>query len=229
MFAGSRGLAYYIRPMRREDVSQVTAIDREAFPTQWPAPNYQHELQNRLSYHFVACDSEVMVEMPQSKSSSDGRVAEVIARLLRPLRRQHPTNNAPPPDCHCIVGFVGIWTVADEAHITAIAVREGYRGRGIGELLMIATFLLTEQINAHYVTLEVRVSNTVAQNLYTKYGFTQNGIRRGYYLDNREDALVMSTPDITSPEFRRRIEELKQTQFKKMGVPPDLSTIRIAA
>ncbi len=224
-----RKLSFYIRPMQREDVTAVTFIDREAFPTQWPAPNYQRELQNRLSYHFVACDSEMTVEIPPLRPPPDGAVLRFVSQLLRPLRRPRPDNNAPPPDLHYIVGFVGIWTVSDEAHITAIAVREAYRGKGIGELLMIAAFLLAEQINTHYVTLEVRVSNTVAQNLYTKYGFQKTGIRRGYYLDNREDALIMSTPDIATPEFRQSFEELKQAHLKKMGIPPDLSTIKIAA
>jgi [ribosomal protein S18]-alanine N-acetyltransferase len=67
------------------------------------------------------------------------------------------------------------------------------------------------------VTLEVRVSNTVAQNLYTKYGFTQVGLRRAYYTDNKEDAYIMSTENIYSEGFLKQFQKLKEAHFKKMG------------
>lgn len=100
----------------------------------------------------------------------------------------------------------------------AIAVREAYRQRGIGELLLISAIDQAAELRAHTVTLEVRVSNTSAQSLYTKYRFSQTGIRRGYYTDNKEDGIVMTTPDITLPECQTYLQQLKQTHSSKWGI-----------
>ncbi|KGR76891.1 ribosomal protein S18-alanine N-acetyltransferase [Ureibacillus manganicus] len=91
-----------------------------------------------------------------------------------------------------IVGFCGMWLVIDSAQITNVAVSESVRGLGIGEGLMReAIRIAKEQYNIEVMSLEVRVSNIVAQNLYRKLGFNDGGIRKGYYTDNQEDALVM--------------------------------------
>ena len=117
-----------------------------------------------------------------------------------------------------IVGFAGLWMMADEAHITNIAVRQGYQRRGIGEHLLIAMISLAMEQNARTLTLEVRASNTAAQKLYHKYGFTQVDIRRSYYTDNREDALVMAVSDITGAAFQRHLHQLEKAHSQKWGV-----------
>lgn len=89
------------------------------------------------------------------------------------------------------IGYGGVWIVVDEAHITNIAVRPEYRGKKIGETLLKQLQNLAREKGAKTMTLEVRVSNHVAQNLYRKLGFLNGGIRKGYYTDNFEDALVM--------------------------------------
>lgn len=90
-----------------------------------------------------------------------------------------------------VVGYIGVWLVADEGHITNIAVHPSYRNRGIGRMLLLAMMDLIKRMNGRRVTLEVRVSNTVAQHLYESVGFVGVGVRLGYYLDNNEDALIM--------------------------------------
>lgn len=90
-----------------------------------------------------------------------------------------------------IVGYIGVWYIIDEAHINNVAVHKDYRGRQIGSILMehLIENCLENSINS--ITLEVRKSNEVAQNLYRKYGFKPSGIRKEYYSDNREDAIIM--------------------------------------
>lgn len=88
-------------------------------------------------------------------------------------------------------GYGGMWTVVDEAHITNIAVRTAYRGRKLGEQLLSALLNVAAAQGLERATLEVRVSNEVARNLYTKMGFREIGIRKGYYSDNNEDAVIM--------------------------------------
>lgn len=90
-----------------------------------------------------------------------------------------------------IVGYVGVWFVVDEGHITNVAVHSDYRGQKIGDKLVKEMVELCQENNIVAMTLEVRVSNTVAQNLYRKYGFKVGGIRKEYYSDNKEDAIIM--------------------------------------
>ncbi len=90
-----------------------------------------------------------------------------------------------------IFGYGGMWLIVDEAHVTNIAVRAPHRGKGLGEKLLREMMRTAAWLGAVRMTLEVRVSNEVAQNLYRKLGFYGSGIRPGYYSDNREDALIM--------------------------------------
>jgi len=202
--------------MYKEDIAQVTGIDREAFPTQLPPPNYRHELQNQLARYIVACDDTKTVEEPEVKPEKGlSRLASRIKRWFNPDRS--PDNKPSPPSRQYIIGFAGIWVLADEAHITNIAVRQQYQRRGIGELLLISIIDLAKELKASIMTLEVRASNLAAQNLYSKYGFVQVGIRRGYYLDNREDGVLMSTESITSAPFQARLQQLKEALTRKWG------------
>ncbi|GLC90205.1 ribosomal protein S18-alanine N-acetyltransferase [Lysinibacillus piscis] len=90
-----------------------------------------------------------------------------------------------------IVGFCGMWMVIDAAQITNVAVVEAARGQGIGEGLMREAMDVARQHNMDVMSLEVRVTNTVAKTLYRKLYFRDGGLRKGYYTDNGEDALVM--------------------------------------
>ncbi|MFC4324329.1 ribosomal protein S18-alanine N-acetyltransferase [Litchfieldia salsa] len=90
-----------------------------------------------------------------------------------------------------VIGYCGMWLVMDEAHITNIAILPEYRGRKLGEALMVQVKKSAMSQGANRMTLEVRVSNSVAQSLYRKHGFTAGGIRKKYYTDNQEDAIVM--------------------------------------
>ncbi|UCC16507.1 MAG: ribosomal protein S18-alanine N-acetyltransferase [Dehalococcoidales bacterium] len=107
--------------------------------------------------------------------------------------------------------------MADEAHITTLAVQEELQRRGIGELLVMTVFDRARELFANVVTLEVRVSNTGAQNLYLKYGFKQVGVRKSYYTDNREDAYVMTTEDITTLKCRSQTRELHKAHKSRWG------------
>lgn len=89
------------------------------------------------------------------------------------------------------VGFGGMWIIIDEGHITNIGVHPEYRSIGVGDRILSSLISICREENAGSMTLEVRASNYIAQNLYKKYGFLCEGIRKAYYEDNREDALIM--------------------------------------
>lgn len=90
-----------------------------------------------------------------------------------------------------VLGYGGMWLIVDEAHVTNIAIREPYQGRGLGRKLLGELMRTAHWLGARRMTLEVRVSNERAQRLYAKFGFVPSGIRPAYYSDNREDALIM--------------------------------------
>jgi len=213
-------LSYYIRRMCQKDVVQVTEIDHEAFPTMWPPANYERELKVSLAHYITACEdggptgrteiTEVQERIPLSLSAGMKYLAN---HKDYPGGKEIPLGEEPP-----VVGFAGLWIMADEAHITNIAVRKGYQRQGIGEHLLIAMISLAMEQNARTLILEVRASNTTAQKLYYKYGFTQVDIRRSYYTDNKEDALVMTVDDITGVAFQKRLHQLEKAHSQKWGI-----------
>ena len=113
-----------------------------------------------------------------------------------------------------ILGYAGAWVILDESHITNIAVREEARGRGIGKKLTSRLLQILSNLGACYATLEVRVSNERAQNLYRSLGFISVGKRKRYYEDNNEDAYLMvcehlpeADPDYTEEPWIEKEEE----------------------
>ena len=108
-----------------------------------------------------------------------------------------------------VVGYAGAWVVADEAHVTTLAVDPAYRGAQIGERLLLS--LMEEAVirRASHATLEVRERNCTAQHLYRKYGFRNAAIRKSYYSDTGEDAIVMWADAIRTAVYRQRLYELR--------------------
>jgi ribosomal-protein-alanine N-acetyltransferase len=110
-----------------------------------------------------------------------------------------------------------MWVVYDEAHITTIGVDPAYRGRGFGELLLLALFDEAIRRGATWVTLEVRVSNDVAQQLYQKWGMSVQSRRPHYYSDNGEDAYVMWSRSLRDPQHLTEIAELRANLAERLG------------
>ncbi len=102
-----------------------------------------------------------------------------------------------------VVAYAGVWLMVDEAHVTTFAVLPAYRRRGIGGLLLAELMALSARIGALVVTLEVRLSNAAARDLYQRFGFRPVGVRPRYYTDNGEDALIMTTERLDSADMLR--------------------------
>ncbi|MGE5418025.1 MAG: ribosomal protein S18-alanine N-acetyltransferase [Acidobacteriota bacterium] len=102
-----------------------------------------------------------------------------------------------------IVGYAGVWCVFDEAHITNVAVHPQRRGRQLGELLLMKLEEVARARGTKRITLEVRPSNVAALALYARYGFAQIGVRKGYYSDNNEDALIMAKDILWGGEVKK--------------------------
>jgi ribosomal-protein-alanine N-acetyltransferase len=187
-----KGAAVKVEEMQLSDVPEVMEIERVAFPLPWPVYAYRYELlENELSHYFVARFPAPIIEEGERS---------LWSRLRRSFRGNKDS---------IVVGYGGFWVLYDEVHISTLAVEPEWRRRGIGELLLSTMLERALGLQARVATLEVRVSNILAQNLYHKYHFQMVGLRRRYYSDNNEDAFIMSADDIQSPTYRRYLEERK--------------------
>lgn len=110
---------------------------------------------------------------------------------------------------HAVVAFGGLWLMVDQAHIVTIAVLPGMQRRGFGRLVLHGLVELAAAAGMESVTLEVRPSNEAARALYRRYGFYEVGLRRRYYADNHEDAIIMTTEALDSPAYQQRLERLR--------------------
>jgi ribosomal-protein-alanine N-acetyltransferase len=201
---------FRLRLMTIADIPQVVAIERASLPSGWPPDAYERELrQNNLARYIVAVED-----------GAPSGLRPPAGHILTRLRRRLAGRPAPVPAGERIIGFLGLWYMVDEAHIVTVAVREDARRRGVGEALVAAAIELARRRAAETVTLEVRVSNTGAQALYEKYGFTRVGRRRGYYTDNGEDALIMTTPPLTDPAYLDRLDALHRQYVERRGEVP---------
>jgi ribosomal-protein-alanine N-acetyltransferase len=217
-------MRFRIEPMRVEHIPVVSAIEKKCFAQPWPQNAYRREIQsNKMAHYFVARKVEPGVPArdpeppgPSASSPSENGLLGRLARLFG-ARPEEPATPAMEAELRSIVGYAGLWLMTDEAHITTIAVDPDYQGNGIGELLLLGLIERSVKIGAHWLTLEVRVTNRVAQSLYEKYTFKEMGLRRRYYSDNGEDALVMWTDPIESDTFQEAVRENRERLARKLG------------
>ncbi|MBI2952904.1 MAG: ribosomal protein S18-alanine N-acetyltransferase [Chloroflexi bacterium] len=211
--------------MEIDDIPEVMEIERQCFTMPWPAHAYRRELKdNRLSRYLVAqwIENEAtaavtqVAEQPKARTKEAPSTKSLVRRALEHLF-QGFAQPKPAGGIGTLAGYAGLWLMLDEAHITTIAVRPQLRGQGIGELLLIGLADTAIALGAKYLTLEVRVSNTVAQNLYRKFGFHEEGVRKRYYSDNGEDALIMWSEPLGSQQFQNRLDGLKADLNRKLA------------
>ncbi|MGB6837384.1 MAG: GNAT family N-acetyltransferase [Dehalococcoidia bacterium] len=209
----STAVRYLLRPMLPGDIPQVMEIERQSFPTIWPQTAYKRELRNRLARYLVATEPP-QDEAPEPAQSPEP--PEPPRQGFWPgVRRLLGAEPEPAPTSELIVGSLGLWLMVGQGHIVTIAVRESQRRRGIGEWMLIAALNLAIQEEQETVTLEYRRSNLAARALYAKYGFTEVGVRRRYYSDNHEDAVIMTTPPILTPQYQDLLRDLSEAHRRR--------------
>ena len=213
-------MPFAVRPLTVADVLQVQAIEREVFPGHFPPTPFGRELQNSTISHLVACRVPITPPGLSGRPPADRRVTAGSgpARLAATIRNASAGLwRASGPAGEPIAGFLGAWYAADEAHVITFGVRRTDRGRGVGELLLIAAIEQAYARGATAVTLEVRPSNFAARNLYGKYGFDVSGVRKGYYADNREDALIMTAGPIRDLSYVDAFARAKGEHRRRWG------------
>ncbi len=168
-----------LRYMRIEDVPGVVKIDQIAFLMPWSAHSYAYEVgESTYSYMLV------LENRPESHEKQQPH------GWRRWLNRLNGHSNGLMIRGQ-LVGYGGLWNITDEAHISTIATHPDLRGQGYGELLLAAMVRRSITLKSSYIVLEVRVSNSVAKNLYEKYEFKTFDVKRNYYRSDGEDAYDM--------------------------------------
>ena len=114
-----------------------------------------------------------------------------------------------------VEGFAGMWVVMDEAHLTTLAVDPLFRNKRVGEKLLNELMAAAVNIGARRATLEVRESNGPARRLYAKYGFRDAAIRRNYYTDNQENAIVMWADDLRDPKYALKLYDMRVMLYRE--------------
>jgi ribosomal-protein-alanine N-acetyltransferase len=205
---------YAIDRMTMSDVPRVVEIERLAYPSPWPPSAYRKELQDNRWAHYIVLRDKKIAQEGVPVSPSEGEKHRRFFPL--PFLPGRAGTAVSTPDLASIVGFAGLWLMVDEAHVTTIAMHPSFRRRGLGEYMLASLIDIAYEIGAKWVTLEVRVTNYNAQNLYRKYGFREAGLRHRYYSDNQEDALIMWTDEIHSPAYKERFQQLKADLMRKL-------------
>ncbi len=210
-----------VEPMELEDIPQVLEVDRESYTLPWPASAYRREIVHNRNAHYLTLRQLPEGEAEPENPEETDRKRPALSFLPWPLRPQSNQEGRPGQ----IIGYAGMWIMVDEAHITTIAVRGVWRGKGLGELLLASLINLAAEAGAERMTLEVRVSNEKAQNLYRKYGFNQQGLRRRYYSDNNEDAYIMTTENIRDIAYREQFDRLVTALKDRVDREPEVEVV----
>jgi len=173
--------------MTLADLDQVIEIERASFSAPWSRQAYRFEItQNAYSTLLVVRPKAALAgNAPPSTS---------------------PLERAPIPS---VLAYGGFWLLVDEAHVATLAVHPNWRGLGLGELALLALLERGVELGAKRATLEVRVSNLTAQNLYFKCGFEIVARNKRYYADNDEDAYIMAIPRLQDRKVQARIRQLR--------------------
>ena len=131
--------------------------------------------------------------------------------------RTSPPQAAAAEQESSVIGLGGFWLLSGEVHINTIAVYPTWRGLGLGEWLLITLLEEGQALSAEVATLEVRPSNHAARRLYQKYGFEEVGRRPHYYSDNDEDALILTTPPLASPDYQTMLHQRRANLFIRLS------------
>lgn len=217
--AAISGFSFRVEPMEQEDVAEISRVERRCFSNPWPSSAYRREIRNLGQNYYILLRAvpgagDALRSHVETGGSSGRGGDGFLARLPIP---HLPRRGGDVTDGPHIAGYAGMWAVNDEAHITTIGVDTPYRGRGFGELLLLALFDEAVKRAVGWITLEVRVSNVVAQRLYEKYGMSVRDRRQRYYSDNGEDAYVLWSRNLREPAYLDHIDELRSRLRARLG------------
>ena len=190
---------FRVELMTPADVEQVVRIEQESFTAPWPASAFRYEITENEH-------STMLVVRPAPRSN----------RLAHGLLSAFGINRP-----KLVLGYGGSWLLVDEVHISTLAVHRQWRGRGLGELLLLCLLDRGLESGGIRSTLEVRTSNLTAQELYKRLGYKIIARQKRYYADNNEDAYIMVTPDLRDADFQSQLRRRRELLRARMELGED--------
>jgi ribosomal-protein-alanine N-acetyltransferase len=219
-------LPFRIEPMTLADIPEVIAIERLSYSMTWPQKTYDYELQrNELAHYFILR----LLNRPARELTNQqiGQPADPQDESCASATGAQPSLNSEPSGrglsrvvsgpAETIIGLGGFWLIADQIHISTIAIHPNWRRLGLGEWMLITLLEEGLALGANIATLEVRPSNHTAILLYGKYDFREVGRRPRYYSDNSEDALIFTTPPLALPDYQAMFHQRKATLTQRLA------------
>jgi len=184
-------LPFKIEPLTFDDIPEVDTLEQTAFAADAPLRDYVQELeQNQLAHYFVLRTSLFQTPGESLMASSAGFPA--------------------------IVGLGGFWLISGEIHIMTLAIHPNWHQLGLGEWLLLSLLEIGAKMGGQLATLEVRPSNRAALALYKKYLFEKKGRRPNYY-SNNEDALILTTPAFSLPDYQAMLVHRKNNLLARLA------------
>ena len=177
-----------LKPLTSADLQAVVALDQICLGGLWTLEGYQRELDSPNSQILV-------LSTPQRRENGDVLITE-------------------PQDK--IIGIGCFWSILEEAHITILAVHPDYQGRGLGQFMLYSLLHDAVKWGLERATLEVRQSNQVALAIYQKFGFQIAGLRKKYYQDPQEDAMVLWLGGLNKPDFQQCLISWQQHLHERL-------------
>ncbi|MGJ3245247.1 MAG: ribosomal protein S18-alanine N-acetyltransferase [Elainellaceae cyanobacterium] len=174
-----------LKPLTSDLLLSALHLDQKCLGGLWTLPSYERELESPNS------DLLIVQHQPQESTQTDSPHSQVGYET----------------SCVDLLGMVCLWSIAEEAHITLLAIHSDYRRQGLGQTLLYACLAAAWMRGLEWATLEVRSSNQRAIALYQKFGFQEIGRRRRYYQDSGEDALILWRKGIQDPEFANLLRD----------------------
>jgi [ribosomal protein S18]-alanine N-acetyltransferase len=214
---------FSVRRATLEDADMLESIEREAFPGMTPVTRIERDLTRQNGLYLAAIrewqpeerEAGARLAIASQAEKEDDSLTARVRRNVDKYILDYVSGPKLPPVY--IAGFVGLWFVLDEAHVVIIGIRMSDRRKGIGEQLLISALEQAVENDSRVVTLEVRESNRPAIELYRKYGFKEVGLRRRYYSDNGENAVIMTTPPIQHEDYKKQFDSLLEQHADKWG------------
>jgi len=169
-----------------DQLSAVVELDQRCLGGLWTIDGYQREIDSP--------NSDLIIWKQVNENENSQPILEELQLPKIPLKNSSISE-------HEVLGIGCLWAILEEAHITILAIAPEYQGKGLGQGLLFALLVSAWKRKLERATLEVKVSNQRAINLYQKFGFKQAGRRKGYYQDTGEDALILWRGDLHRPHF----------------------------
>ena len=187
--------SYKVKLADKSDSNQITEIEEIIFSDDGNSVSFINEIKYENKYYIL---------LAREITEKNNLIVSLLKKLLK-LRNIFSSKFVSSNNSDFISGFIGVWFYEYESYISTFGVREFERGKGLGELLLIQAIYDVILKGGKSISLEVRKSNFQAIDLYEKYGFHKVGMRKFYYSNNNEDAVIMTAKDINSEGYKNKI------------------------